>query len=144
MDVDGSPALTDLLGQRVHPHERVRAAVQSAVPERGDLGIGDLAHLADLALGDPFDPQLLDELVDPPRRDAQQIGRGHYRDQGLLSAATPLQQPLGEVGTRPQLRDRQLDRPGTGVPVSLPVPVPPVDPLIAALAVTGPADAIDL
>jgi hypothetical protein len=60
------------------------------------------------------------------------------------NAPHPLQQPLGEVGTRPQLRDRQLDRPGTGVPVSLPARVPPVDPLIAALAVTGPADAIGL
>jgi hypothetical protein len=142
VNVDGRPALTDLLGQGVHPHERIRAGIQRPGAERGHLGVQDLAHLRDLALGDSLDPELIDQLVHPPRRDAQQVGGGHHRDQSLFGATTALQQPLWEVRAGPQLGDGQLNRPRTGIPLPFPVTVTPADPLTAAFAVAGPAHRI--
>jgi NhaA family Na+:H+ antiporter len=72
---------------------------------------------------DPLDPELFDQLVHPPRRDAQQVGGGDHRDQGLLGTTTPFQQPLREVRAGPQLRDRQLDGSRAGVPVPLRYPL---------------------
>lgn len=50
VDVDDAAALTDLLGQCVAPDERVRALVQWAVAERGDLPIQVLGNHAELGL----------------------------------------------------------------------------------------------
>jgi hypothetical protein len=101
-------------------------------------------HLRNLALGQRGDAELLDQLLHPPRRHAQQIRRGHHRHQGLLSTTAVLQQPVREIRTVTQLRNRQLDRAGPGVPLPRPVTVALVDPLIAALAVAGAAQRLDL
>jgi hypothetical protein len=89
--------LADLLGQRVQPQERVRAGVQRPRPERLDLGVEALGHLRDLRLRQRGDAQLGDQLLHPAGRDPEQVAGGHHRDQGLLSAAASLQQPLREV-----------------------------------------------
>jgi hypothetical protein len=52
------------------------------------------------------DPERLDQLLHPPRRDTQQVAGGHHRGQRPLGTPTPLEQPVGEVGPLPQLRDR--------------------------------------
>jgi hypothetical protein len=137
-------ALADLLGERVQPQECVGAGIQRAGPERLDLRVEALGHLADLRLRQRRNPQLPDELLHPPRRDPQQIAGGHYGDQGLLGAATALQQPLREVTARAQLRDRELDTPGPGVPVPQPIPVAGVHPHLAALPVASTARGVSL
>ena len=53
-----------------------------------------LRQAGDLALRESLDPQLLDELPDPPRRDTSQVGVGDDRDERLLRTAPGLQQPL--------------------------------------------------
>lgn len=98
------PAGVDTGGhQHVHVDDpaalthRVRAALQRAVAERGDLGAQDLGHLADLTFGDALDAHLLDQLVPPPRADAQEIEGGDHADQGLLGPATS---PSSHSGSR--------------------------------------------
>ena len=70
--VDHAAAVADLLDLGVEEQVRV-AALQRPRPERVDVLIQRLADAADLALADP-QPQALDQLVDPPGRDAADIG----------------------------------------------------------------------
>ena len=142
--VDGAAGLPDLDGQRVQPHERVRATVQRPVTERLDLRVEVGGHLRDLRLGQLRHAELLNQLLHPPRRHPQQVRRGHHRHQGLLGAPAVPQQPIREVRTLPQLRDGQLDRAGSGVPLPRPIPIAGVDPLVAALPVRGTAQRIRL
>jgi len=44
----------------------------------------------------------------------------------------------------PKFRDRQLDGAGPGVPVAVPIAVTRVRAFVAAFAVFGPADRVDL
>ena len=65
-----------------------------------------------------LDPELLGELLHPPRGDPEQVGGRDDGDQGLLGAAAMGQQPVREVGAVAQLGHRELDgaRPGCPSP----------------------------
>ena len=76
----------------------------------------------------PDDAEGGGELLHPPGRDAQQVAGRHDRGQRPLGPAAVLQEPR-EVRPGPQLGDRQLDRPGPGVPLPPPVPVAGVHPV---------------
>src|SRR6266511_4293171 len=102
-----------------------------------------LGHLGDPALGDPLDPELPHQALDPTRRDASEVGLADDLDEGPLGAPARLEQPVGEVATLPQLRDGQIDRAGPGVPGPGPVAVSTVSPIFRALPVRSPADRID-
>ena len=141
--VHGAAALADLLGQRVDPHEGVRAAVQAPGAEPLDHLVELGRHRADLGLAQPGDAEGGGELLHPARRDAQQVGRGDDRGQRPLRAAAVLQERR-EVRPVPQLRDRQLDGAGPGVPLPRPVAVARVDPVRADLAIAGAARRLDL
>ena len=142
--VDRPAVLADLDDQRVDPHERVRAGIQRPATERLDLRVQVPGHLRDLTLGQLFDAELLDQLLHPPRRHPEQIRGRDHADQCLLGPAAMLEQPVREVRARAQLRDRQLDRPGTGVPLPAAVAVTRVRPLHTALAVLGAAQRVGL
>ncbi|ABW12476.1 hypothetical protein Franean1_3064 [Parafrankia sp. EAN1pec] len=142
--VDHTAVLTDLHRQRVRLDEPVRTGVQRPGPERLDLGVEVLRQLGHLRFRDVRDPELLDELVDPPGRYPEQIGRRHDRDQRLLGATTPSQQPFREVRALTQLRHRQLDRPSPGVPFPHPVAIPTVNPIRGYLPILGAADPVRL
>ena len=137
-------ALAHLLGQRIDPHECVGAAVQRPRAEASHHLIQFHRHHADLRLAQLRHAQGLGQLLHPPRRDAQQVGRRHDGGQRPLSPAAPLQQPLRVIGPLAQLRDRQLHGPGPGVPLPPPVAVAGVHPLQAHLAIRRPAQALDL
>jgi hypothetical protein len=110
--VDRAPALTHFQHQRVGREERIRAGIERAGAERLDLLVEVLGHHTDLRLGQPGDAQGLDQLLHPPRRHPEQIGRGHHRDQRGLGPRRRSSSTVREVAALPQLRDRQLDRAG--------------------------------
>ena len=132
--VDHPPAVADLLDLRVQEHVRV-AALQRAGPERVDVLIQRRADPADLAAADP-QPEALDELIDPPRRDATHIRLLHHRQQRLLRAPPRLQEAR-EVAALADLGDLQLDLARARVPAPRPIPVavrrPILGPALAAL-----------
>lgn len=144
VDIDRAAVFTDLDDQGVDPDERVGAGIQRPVTECLDLRVQVPGHLRHLALGQLFDAELLDQLFHSPGRDAKQITRRDHGHEGLFSATTVLQQPVREVTALPQLGDRQLDTARPGIPIPVPVAVTRVDPLVAALAVPGPAQRISL
>ena len=86
-------AVADLLDLGVDEQIRV-AALQRPLAERLDLLIEQPGDPADLALGDP-QPEALDELIDPARRDAADIRLLHHADQRLLGALARLQEATG-------------------------------------------------
>ena len=55
-------------------------------------------------------PQLLDELLHPPSRDAGQVGIRDHRQERLLRPPARLKKPVGEVAALPELRDRERIR----------------------------------
>jgi len=132
--VDHPAALADLEHQGVGGDEGVRAGVQPPVAEVGDLGVEVLGHLADLRLAQPGDAQALDGLLHPPGRDAQQAAGGDHRGQCPLGPAAALQQPVGEVRPRAQLRDRHLQGAGAGIELPAAVAVADVGSRLAARA----------
>ena len=142
--VDHPAAFVDLQHQRVGGHERVGTLVQPTGAERLDLAVKVAGHLRDLRLAQPRDAQGLDQFLHPPCADPEQVAGRHHRGQRPLCPPAAFQQPVREVGTRPQLRDRHVQRPGAGVEVSVPVTVAGVDPLAAAPAVLGTADGVGL
>jgi len=101
-----------------------------------DLGVELLADPADLVLGDALQPQRLGQGVDGPGADAVDVGLLDHREQRPLMAPAGLQQ-AGEVGSRSQLGDVQLDGPDPGVPLPLPVPVPVREPGLGPLVQAG-------
>jgi hypothetical protein len=127
--VDDSAALADLEDQGVGGDERVGPGVQGAVPEGRDLLVKVAGHLADLRLAQPGDAQGLDEPLHPPGGDAQQVAGGDHGGQRPLRAAAALEQPVGEVGPRAQLGNRDVEGAGAGVELPGPVAIAGVDPL---------------
>ncbi len=144
VDVDDAAALTDLLGQRVHPDERVGPGVERPVAERGDLLVEMLGHRADLGLRHLGDAEGFGELLDPARGNAQQVGGGDHTDQGLLGPAAALEEPAREVTALTQLGDGEFDGAGAGIPLARAISVAVVDAFVADLPVLGIADGIRL
>ena len=117
---DDAAAVADLLHLGVEEQIRV-AALQRPRPERLDVLVERLADAADLGLGDP-QPEPLDELVDPPGRDAEHIGLLDDRQQRLLGALARLQEAR-EVAALPELGDLQLQLARARVPAPGPIAV---------------------
>jgi len=133
--VDHAPAVADLLDLRIQEQIRV-GALQRPRPERLHVLIERLADPADLALAHP-QPQALDQLVHPPRRDPADVRLLHHRQQRLLRAPARLEEAR-EVAALTDLGDLQLDLPGPGVPPPRPIPVAMRRPILrATLAVLG-------
>ena len=143
-DVDRATAFAALHDQRVEGDIRIRCAVERPGAEVLDDPVKRLGEPRDLALRHPLDTELLHQLLDPPRRDAGEVGVGDHRHERLLGPPARLQQPVGEVRALTQLRQRELDRADARVPVALAVTVAPVDPLGRALAVGRAADYVCL
>ena len=122
-------ALAHLLGERVQPHVGVRAGLERAGAEGLD-GSQLLCHLRDPGLGDPLDPELANQALDPAGGDAADVALGHDLDEGALGPTA--------------LRDLKRDRARPCVPRTLPVAVAPVDPFLGALTVVRAAQGIDL
>ena len=91
--------------------------VERAGAEALHLGVQLGAQPADLALADPLQPQRLDQVVHPPRRDALHVGLLHHRHQRPLRPRARLQQ-RGEVAAVAHPRHPQLDRAHPRVPVA--------------------------
>jgi site-specific DNA recombinase len=128
--------LPDVLVAGVQPQVRGRR-VQPPGPERRHLRVQAGGQAAHLALREPGDPQRLDQRLHLPGAHALHVRLGHDRHQRLLRAPARLE-PAGEVAARPQLRDRQLQRPHPRVPGTPPVPVPLRHPLLGPLVPLGP------
>ena len=109
MHVHRAPALADLLGEGVQPHEHIRPGIQRPGPEAGHHLIQLGGHHRHLRLRQLRHSQALGQLLHPAGGHAQQIGGGHHGGQRPLGPAAPLQQPLRVVAALPQLGDRQLD-----------------------------------
>jgi hypothetical protein len=124
-----SNASSTKYGYGARPSGRVRKSADDLV-ER-------LRQPGDLALRHPLDPELLHQLLHPPRRDARKIRIGDHRHERLLRASPRLQQPVGKVRPLTQLRHRELDRAHTRVPLPLAIAVAAVEPLRRPLAVAG-------
>jgi hypothetical protein len=75
--VDHSPTVADLFDLGVQEQVRI-TAFQRPRPEGVDVLIQCPADPADLALADP-QPEALDELIDPARRDAADVGLLDHR-----------------------------------------------------------------
>ena len=142
--VDHSAALADLHRQRVRGQERVGAGVQWAGAEVLDVGVELACHHRDLRLGEPGDAEGLDQLLHPSGGDPEQVAGRDYGGQRSLGPPAALEQPVREVGTLAQFRDRDLHGPGAGVEVPGPVAVAGVGPLRTALPIGGPADRVGL
>ncbi len=136
-------ALADLLGQRVDPHKRVRPGVQLAAAEAGHHLVQFSGHEADLRLRQRRDTQRGGQLLHPPSRDPQQVAGGHHRGQRPFRPPPVLQEPR-VVRALAQLRDRQLDGPGPGIPLPQPVTVAAVHTLGGDLPVAGVAADFDI
>jgi hypothetical protein len=124
------PALADLDGQRIDGDECVGPASNTPGAERLHGASRALAISLTWLYGQPADAQRLDQLLHPPRRHPQQVRVAPHRDQCLLGAATPLEQPVREVRPCLQLRDRPLDAARPGVPLPRPVAVAGVQSLV--------------
>ncbi len=138
-------ALADFEHERVGGDERERAGVrQGAGAELLNVRVEFPGHVGDLALGQARDAQRLHELVHPAGRDPEQVAGRDHAGQRPLGALAPLQQPFGEVGALPQLRDLHLERAGAGVELAGTVAVAPVHALRAGLPVRGAAHGVGL
>src|SRR3954453_1461588 len=126
-------AVADLLDLGVDEQIRV-AALQRPLPERLDLLVEQPRDPTDLALADA-QPETLDELIDPPRRHAADIGLLDDRAERLLGALARLQEAR-EVAALTDLRDLQLDLPGPRVPPPRPIAVAMRRPILGPLAVS--------
>src|SRR4051794_37794015 len=93
---------------------------------------------AHLALGDAAHAERLDQLVDRTGRDALDVGFLDDGGEGFLASAPRLEE-LEEVAALAQLGDLQLDAAGAGVPGSVSVAIPAVQPLRRLLVVAGAA-----
>ena len=132
------------LDQGVHPHVGIGTGVEGPVAERLDHGVEGAGHLRDLGLRQPLDAQGPGHVLHPPGGDALQVALGHHRHQRPLGPTAGLEQPVGEVAARPQLRDVELDGAGPRVEGSGPVAVAAVGALLRTLAVRRPAQGVGL
>jgi hypothetical protein len=135
------PTITDLLDLGVDEHVRV-AALQRPLAKRLHLLIQQRADPADLRPRHP-QSQRLDELVDPPGRDAAHIGLLDDRDQRLLRALARLQKRR-EIPAPPQLGNLQLDLARPGIPPPLAIPIAVRGPILHPLAALGADQFTDL
>ena len=71
---DGPAALATLDLERVQDEVGVGRTVERTGAEVLDDRVQRLGQPRDLALAHPLDPELLDELLDPPGGDAGQVG----------------------------------------------------------------------
>src|SRR5215218_4352563 len=94
-------------------------------------------------LGDAGAAHGLDQVVDRTGRDPVHVSLLNDRGQSLLRGATWLQEGR-EVRSFAQLRDGQLDPADAGLPATLAVAVPVVDPLRAPHPGRGPGEPVDL
>jgi hypothetical protein len=97
---DAAP-VADLLDLGVDEQIRV-TPLQRPLSKRRDLLVQQAGDPADLAPADA-QPEALDELIDPPRRNAADIGLLHHADQSLLAALARLQEAR-EVAALTDLR----------------------------------------
>jgi hypothetical protein len=144
VDVDDAAALADLLGQRIHPDERVRPLVQGSVAECGHLLVKMLGHRTDLGLRQLGHAERLGELLDAAGGYAEQVSGGDHRDEGLLGPPAAFEEPVREATALTQLGDGQFDGAGAGVPLARAVAVAVVDAFVADLAVFGVAEGVGL
>ena len=142
--VDGAAAFAALDLERVEHQVGVGPLLEWPGAELLDELVERARQARDLAFRHPLDPELPDELLDPPGRDPGQIGVGDHRHERLLRPPAGAEQPVGEVGALAQLRHRELDRPDPGVPVALAVAVAAVDPPRRALPIAGAAERLRL
>ena len=102
-----------------------------------------LAEPADLALRDAGAAHGLDEVVDGAGRDAVDVGLLDDRGERLLGGAARLQEAR-KVRALPQLRDRQIDLAGPGLPRPLAIAVAVVGALGAARPGRRAGELLDL
>jgi hypothetical protein len=99
--------------------------------------------LRDAAAADGHAPLQAKIRLYPPGRHPQQVaGRDHRRQRPL--GPPPVLQELREIAALAQPGDRQLDRPGPGVPLPYPVAVPAVHPLRCHFPVPGVTADLDV
>jgi hypothetical protein len=123
-DVHDLAALADLHSQRVSGDERERSRLgQRSVPEVRDLLVELGCHPGHLRLRQRVDPEGLHQFVHPTCADASEVAVRDDSDQRRLGAFAALQQPLGEVGALPQLRDRNIDRAHPGVEIAVTITI---------------------
>jgi hypothetical protein len=131
-------AVADLLDLGIDEQIQVAALeleLALALAEGLDLFVeqpGDPRHLAP---ADP-QPQRLDELVDPPRADAADIGLLDDGDQRLLGSLSGLQKAR-EVAALTDLGDLQLDLTRPRVPAPRPIAIVMRRPILGALTALG-------
>src|SRR5262249_35124336 len=123
---------------------RVGRALEWARAELLDDRVERLRQPRNLAAAHALDAELPDELVDPPRRDASEVGVGDHGHERLLGPPTRLQKPVGEIAPLSELRHRELDRTDARVPAALAVAIALVPPLRRALAVGRTAERVGL
>src|SRR5699024_5522199 len=122
--IDHAPTLTDLHRQRVGRDEcEGPGLVQGAVAELLDVLVQRLRHPADLRLRERVDAQGLHQLVHAAGGDTGEVAVRDDRDQRGFGAFAPLEQPLGKVGARAELGDRDVDRADPCVEVAMAVAV---------------------
>jgi hypothetical protein len=143
-DVEDPAALTDFLGEGVHPHIRVGARVEGPVPELGDHLIEFASHTRHLGLGQRLDPQGLHQPVDAPGAHTPDVALGHHRHEGLFRSPPRVDEPVRKVAAPPQLRDRQIDAADPRVEGPLTVAVAVVHPLRRHLAPASTGQRVDL
>jgi hypothetical protein len=149
-------------------------ALQRPLEEAPHAPVDVLAQPADLALGDARHALRLDQLVDAAGGDAVHPRVRLCRPEGRLRPpgsprSAPSRPPAAARGSpgsscpgsaaggssgsegaavsrppRPELGNAQLDRPGTGLPAPVAIPVALSEPLRRALAVAGAGQALDL
>src|SRR4051812_13765499 len=134
-------AVSDLLDLRVDEQIRV-AALQRPLAERLHLLVQQARDPADLRARDA-QPERLDELIDAPGRHAADIGLLDHAHQRLLAALARLQEAR-EVAALTDLRDLQLDLPGSRVPPPRPVAVAMCRAVLGALTVLSADQLRDL
>jgi hypothetical protein len=65
--------------------------------ERLDLRAEVFGHHRHLGLRQSRDAELVDQLLHPAGRHAEQVGGGDDRDKGSFGPLAPLEQPVGKV-----------------------------------------------
>ena len=129
--------------QGVEPDVGVGPGIEGPVAELGHLGVEVLGQLGDLGLRHPVDAHRRHQVVDPPGRDALDVGLADHADQGLFGPAPGFEERR-QVAALAELGDLQVDGAGPGVPAALPVAVSAVDPALGPLAVAGVAEHVDV
>jgi hypothetical protein len=128
--------------QRVRGHERVRALVEGSFAEVTDQLVEVAGHHADLGLRQAGDAERLHQPIHPACGHPEQVAGRDHAGQGCFGAAASLEEPIGEVGALPQLRDRHIQRSDPGVEIAVAVAVAAIRPIGVAGAVGGTAHTV--